>query len=588
MKGLIIVTVGGLVFDLETCDIRERFRREDYLRIDGLYPSGYETEITADHAHTVERLMGTDLAIGHNISDFDLPMLARYASLSLPGMLDRTCDLDLLLRLVDPPPSGKDGNVMYPRGYYSLDQACQRYGLPRKTDDLKALARKHGGFGEIPIDDPDYHAYLRGDLLATRALVEHLGSTAVFDPYAKRDMNVGLMTAQMTANGFRVDVPELARALVDQVKRKAENLGELSRITGMQIIGKSPLASDAGKAAIERFLIDQGLKPRALPRTKKTGKLATGREDMIAFRDLLISRAGGRDISKILRVIQLIVSITGERTVYQTTEKCRIDDRVHPHVRPLQASGRWSVTEPGLTVFGKRNGRYVERRVFVAEEGHVLLAFDADQVDARAVAAHSGDENYLRIFRSGLDLHAENAAVAFGDRERREDAKPIGHGWNYGMGINSQVKNGVPRDHAIEFDRAMRETYPHVVEWQNQVRSVAGDGDLLDNGFGRKMRANPYFAYTQAPALVGQGCTRDIMAEGMLRLPVEYWPYLRTVVHDEVVFSVPEKDHAEIGRHIAALMSFDLADVTGGRVSSVPITIGCSKPGKNWADVYVK
>jgi len=217
-----------------------------------------------------------------------------------------------------------------------------------------------------------------------------------------------------------------------------------------------------------------------------------------------------------------------------------------------------------------------------------LIAFDADQVDARAVAAHSGDERYLRIFREGLDLHAENAAVAFGDRGRREDAKPIGHGWNYGMSARKMAMQGVDFDLAVQFDRRMREVYPDLVEWQNRVRSIAADDDLLDNGFGRKMRANPMFAYTQAPALVGQGCTRDIMAEGMLRLPVEYWPFLRTIVHDEIVMSVPEKDADEIARDVQARMSFDLAEATGGRLASVPITVGRSKYGKNWADVYEK
>ena len=78
------------------------------------------------------------------------------------------------------------------------------------------------------------------------------------------------------------------------------------------------------------------------------------------------------------------------------------------------------------------------------------------------------------------------------------------------------------------------------------------------------------------------------MAEGMLRLPAEYWPMLRTVVHDEIVFSVPETDADEIARDIQARMSFDLADVTGGRLASIPITIGHSKHAKNWAGVYEK
>lgn len=576
--------INQVVFDLETAPSDELFRRADFMRLNGYLING-RPHTTTDHAHMAKLVAGADLAIGHNISAFDLIVLARHAGLSLPDLRGRTYDTDLRLRLIDPPPSGKDGNTTRPRGYYGLDQSCLRYGLPHKTDNLKALARRYGGFDRIPLDHPEYVAYLEGDLIATAALADHLGP---LDDYARREMNVGLITAQMTVNGFRVDVPELSRALVEQAKRKAANIAELSAITGMPVQGINPLASDAGKAAIEKFFLDQGLKARALPRTAKTGKLSTGREDVTAFRNMLISKANGRDISKILRVLDLIVSIVGERTVYKTAETCRVGDRVHPSIRPLQASGRWSVTSPGLTVYGKRKGRHKERRIFLPEEGHVLIAFDADQVDARAVAAHSGDEGYLRIFREGLDLHAENAAVAFGDRGRREDAKPIGHGWNYGMSARKMAMQGVDYDLAVQFDRRMREAYPDLVEWQNRVRSIAADDDLLDNGFGRKMRANPMFAYTQAPALVGQGCTRDIMAEGMLRLPVEYWPYLRTIVHDEIVMSVPEKDADEIARDVQSQMSFDLAEVTGGRLASVPITIGHSKHGKNWADVYEK
>lgn len=577
--------IDELVFDLETAEANEWYRRPDFLRIDGLLADDGQPEITTDHRRTVEMMYAAGLNIGHNISAFDLVVLARHAGLDLTRLLNRTYDTDLRLRLFDPPPSGKDGNTTRPRGYYGLDQSCLRYDLPHKTDNLKALARRLGGFDQIPVDHPEYRAYLEGDLHATRALASFLGP---LDDYARREMNVGLITAQMTVNGFRVDVPELGRALVNQAKRKAANLAELSRITGMPINGKSPLASDAGKVAIEKFFLDQGIKKTALPRTGKTGKLATGKDEIVAFRDKLISKAGSRDISKILRVFELIMSIVGERTVYQTIETCREGDRVHPQIRPLQASGRWSVTGPGLTVLGKRQGRHVERRVLISEEDEVLIAFDADQVDARAVAAHSGDQGYLRIFREGLDLHAENAQVAFGDRAMREEAKPIGHGWNYGMGSRKMAMNGVDFDLAVLFDRQMRQAYPALVEWQNQVRAVAANDDLLDNGFGRKMRANPAFAYTQAPALVGQGCTRDIMAEGLLRLPVEYWPMMRTVVHDEIVFSVPEKDADEIARDIQARMSFDLAEATGGRLESVPITIGHSKHSKNWAGVYEK
>jgi DNA polymerase I-like protein with 3'-5' exonuclease and polymerase domains len=62
---------------------------------------------------------------------------------------------------------------------------------------------------------------------------------------------------------------------------------------------------------------------------------------------------------------------------------------------------------------------------------------------------------------------------------------------------------------------------------------------------------------------------------------------MRVIVHDELVFSVPERHAEEIGRELQGAMSFDLEEVTDGRLSC-PITAGVSKPGKNWAQVYEK
>lgn len=582
------------VFDIEACSIEELFRRSDFYRL-GAYANGSGPILTTDGTELARAVQSAKYVSGHNITGFDLILLARWHGLSLPAMRDKVMDTDLLVRLDDPPPSGKDGVAIRPKGYYGLDQSCQRYGVSGKSDDISALARKWGGYDMIPLDDPEYRSYLIGDIEASTGLI---GALPLMNDYAKRDMNVGLITAQMTLNGFRVDVPELQRTLIEQADRKERNYRELSELSGMPL-GKwkrfkrkpdewepfvSPLASELGREAIHAKLEALGIKGRHLPRTK-TGKPSVSGDDMKALREKVV-KYGGND--RIVRILDLVISLVAERTVYQTADEYRIDDRVHPGIRPYQASGRWSVTKPGLTVYGKRKGKHVERRIFLPEEGHRILAVDLDQVDARAVAAHSGDEGYISIFTSGADLHAEVAKAVFGTPTMREQAKAISHGWNYGEGPNKMAQNGVPIDLAVQFDQMMRRKYPKLVEWQRDVRAVAQNGDLLDNGFGRKMRADPRFAYTQAPALVGQGCTRDILAEGLLRLPVEFWPYLRVVVHDEIVLSVPEKDYDEIAREVVRCMSFDLGEVTNGRLASVPITAGFSKPGRTWAEVYEK
>ena len=588
-----------VVFDLETWSADALYRRPDFMRLGGFIKDGKGTLTTSGDEIAAQVASGTPT--GHNVCGFDLPVLARWHGLDLTALRGHVVDTYLLGLVNDPPPSGHKGGVSRkerPAGYYGLDKTCLRYGLPHKTDDLKAMAKQYAatakkegrgkvdGYGEIPTDDPEFRGYLEGDLIASRALAAKM---TPLTPYAEREMVIGLATSQMQVNGFRVDVPEIRRALDEQDVRRRTNIQTLHDLTGMPLRGVNPVRSGDGNQAIERALIDAGIPSKNLPRTGKSGTLCTGREELTEFLDRVKKFAGNRDVSKIQKIIELVVAVSSERTVYQTAEGSRVDDRVHPKVSPSQASGRWSVTNPGLTVYGKRNGRHVERRIFLPEEGHVLVAFDQAQADSRAVAAHSGDEGYLRIFREGLDIHGELAEQLFGDRKKREQVKPIGHGWNYGRGVRAiSEAEDIPLSVVSEFDRGMRSKYAQVVGWQQHVREISTAGKLLDNGFGRKLRSEPQFAFTQAPALVGQGTTRDIMGEWIVRLPTEFWKFLRTIVHDELVFSLPIADVEEMSRIIVAAGSFDLADATNGRLSSCPVLADESKQGLNWAMCYEK
>ena len=69
-----------------------------------------------------------------------------------------------------------------------------------------------------------------------------------------------------------------------------------------------------------------------------------------------------------------------------------------PARRPAGSPSR----TPGLTVLGKRDGKHAEREVLIAEEGHVIRAFDMSQIDARAVAALSQCPDYIERFTRGV------------------------------------------------------------------------------------------------------------------------------------------------------------------------------------------
>jgi putative DNA primase/helicase len=593
------------VFDLETASVTELHTRDPFVKLAGYTDSDGRRHINPDGAGVFNIVMSTALAngqpfaAGHNISGFDLVALAKKG-LRLDLLKGRVWDTKLAEYILDPPLSGKKGTIKMPHHYYGLDNTCLRRGLPSKTDDLAGLAKKHGGYHLIPNDDPEYREYLDGDVIATTALLndqlQRLADQPELMDYVKRDMDVSLPITQMTVNGFKLDIPELEKIIAEQGERKKEHLSELVDLIGLPLGKwikfkripdrfepyKSPLASPAGKACVEQALTDAGINVDRLPHTDKSGDLQISGE---AMGDLLESiRGSSRRDPKIERMLELVVEQVGERTVYESAYNGRAlapdgTYRYHPSIAPTQASGRWSVSL--LTVFGKRNGKHVERRVFEGDEGQSVIAIDLNQIDARILAGLSQDPGYMAIFQDpNNDLHEMVSQAVFGTKDLREAAKAISHGWNYGESVNTMIRNGADPALAVQFDREMRLNYPRLVEWQEEMRAIARSGQLLDNGWGRPMRADPQFAYTQGAALPGQGGTRDALGQGLLRLPTEYWPYLRVVIHDEVVACAPTADAEEIGREIVKAFTFDFR--------GVPITAGCSKPGRTWALAYDK
>jgi DNA polymerase-1 len=581
-RGAVDLPSGVLSFDLETASSEELWSYgEGFVRIAG-YQLGDRVRVTDRPGDVVGLLRSATKIIGHNIMSFDLVALMRYHGLALDevfAMVDEGRVLDTMLAavLLEPPPARtKIEQVMRD---YSLDALGDKRVGVTKAGDLKALAKKFGGFDRIPVNDSEYVRYLVGDVDLSSRLAATLRTSA----YVRREHKIAAIAAHMRMNGFRVDVAELGRRVAAGRERRRELTARLADRYGLPMTkadgkpAKSPHATKEGKAALDRAFADLGV---ALPRTKG-GLPALGKDALTAVAEAWSER---EDIRELVETVQ---SLNGVRTVYETVERALVGDRVHPEVSMFQASGRWSTTNPGLTVMGKRGGRYVEREVLLPDEGHVIISADLSQVDARAVAAWSQDPNYLDLFEPGRDSHTEIAQAVWGDPGRRDDAKILGHGWNYGMGLTKLAAKIGSEDVAREFDRSMKDRFPGLVTWKREVAEMADAGVTLDNGFGRKLRTSPGYGWTQGPALLGQSAARDIMMEGLLRLPREILPYLRAVVHDEIVLSIPADQADDIERAVLDALSFEWCPHEGGRPVRIEAGLG-ERRGRTWGHVYEK
>jgi DNA polymerase I-like protein with 3'-5' exonuclease and polymerase domains len=532
---------------------------------------------TTDHiADTVERVRDSRrTVVGHNLYGFDLLALERHHGLAIEETLGRVRDTMLQAWLADPPTSWETEKGP---GYksYSLDAVAQRVLGREKDTRGKELVKEFGGWDHIPIDDPRYHAYCEDDA----ALALRIHQALPWTPYMEREMRVQAVMARMTLNGFRVDVPELDRRIAASEERKQGAMKILQEEHGIPVGSKSPLATKAGKEALIGAFRAAGAP--FYPKTP-TGEIQTGREGMAA----MLKHYG--HLPAVARICELVTTVTTTRTIYGTIKSHLHGERVHPQIWPSQASGRWSVTNPGLTVVGKRGALAVERQVFIPEEGHSIIAVDLSQVDMRAVAAHSQDHAYMDLFAPGRDVHTEIAVQIFGDPGKRQNSKELGHGANYGLGRNKMIAMGHDPDVVDAFFAGRSAAFPRLMEWTQEVREQGESEGVLDNGFGRPLKVQLDRAYTQAPAQMGQGTTRDLMAQGLLDLAFahpEILPYLRGIIHDEVVLSVPAKDATEIGRLVVKCFEREWAPPGASR--TIPILADLSGPGTNWGNAYEK
>jgi DNA polymerase-1 len=129
----------------------------------------------------------------------------------------------------------------------------------------------------------------------------------------------------------------------------------------------------------------------------------------------------------------------------------------------------------------------------------------------------------------------------------------------------------------------MNERFPRLQAWKDEVRALAAEGEL-DNGFGRIMMCEPSRAFTQGPALIGQGTARDLMMECLLNLPDFAVRMLRAQVHDEAVFEVPLALADQIVPRIEQAFNFSWAPDPSFR--PVQIVAEAGKLGTSWADCY--
>lgn len=564
-------------FDIETADAAGLYTYGPaFCRLAGYAVDDGPVILTTNMEELCAVLRAADRLVAHNAIAFDLAALEHWHGLDVGSMVDegKVRDTLLLARHNDPPLSGNADARRYNLNalagrFLSLGKVVSATG----ESALKGLALEFGGYDRIPPQNPVYREYLVQDV----ELLRRVSAFLKCDAYALREHRVIWRLNHLTKYGFRTDVPEARRRLAAQQERLAVLHHRLVQVYGLPTGGKAPHRTKNGGIALEKAFAGCSVEP---PRTAK-GALATGKE---ALTSLLEENPGNEPLTELVAALH---ALNGERSVTQTIlDHAGSDGRVHPSLDARQTTGRISVTKPGLTVMGKRDrANVLERSLLLPDDGDVLVAFDLSQVDARAIAAHCQDAGYVSAFEPGKDYHTEMAIELFADSSRRGDAKPVTHATTYGMGARGlAAAAGIGLVEAQVLLNTLDSRFPGLARFKQQMRVEAERNHILWNAFGRPMRVEKGKEYTKAPAAMGQGTARDLMMEGVLRLPRWLLPCLRAIVHDEIVLSVPS-DRAEEAE-TAVLKALQFSFTVPGADVAVPILADKSERGRDWADCY--
>lgn len=273
------------------------------------------------------------------------------------------------------------------------------------------------------------------------------------------------------------------------------------------------------------------------------------------------------------------------------------DGRIHSHFQQtVTATGRLSSVDPNLQNIPVRTelGREL-RRMFVAEQGRVLVDADYSQIELRVLAHVADDDAMIEAFRGGQDIHATTASKVYGvpveevTPQMRSSCKAVNFGIVYGISDFSLAQDiGVTRKEAAAFIQSYLDTYPGVQHYMESIKQSARETGYVETLFGRR-RALPElnsknfnlrsFGERAAMNTPIQGTAADIIKIAMLRvrdrLKAEgFEARLILQVHDELILEAPEHE----AERAAALLREEMEHAAELRVPLVAE----AKIGHSW------
>ncbi len=395
------------------------------------------------------------------------------------------------------------------------------------------------------------------------------------------ELPLSRVLADMETAGFSADKKALEDMSAELGERISKIETEIFSLAGYEFNLNSP--KQLGVALFEKL---------GLPPKKKTKSgYSTSAEVLEELKDLHPA------VALLLEYRQLAKL---KSTYTDGLQTCIAEDgRIHTTFNQVEArTGRISSLEPNLqnipvrTEEGKRL-----RAFFVAPENRVLCDADYSQIELRVLAHISGDENMLKAFDSGTDIHTVTASqvfdvpIDFVTPVMRSRAKAVNFGIVYGIGAFSLAKDiGVTRKEADSYIKNYLATYKGVAEYMENTIKEARLNGYVSTLFDRRRYLPELHNSNKMLVAFGERVARNAPIQGsaadIIKLAmIKVWERLKTnfptaklilQVHDELIVECDQKDQEAVCR----LLSEEMENAVSLKVK---LTADAGY-GKNWLE----
>ncbi|QOW10217.1 DNA polymerase I [Kaistella flava (ex Peng et al. 2021)] len=514
------------------------------------------------------------LKIGHNIK-FDFKVLKQYG-ITVEGLLFDTMIAHYLLN---------------PDGRHVMEYLSEMY-LNYKPISLESLVGKKGKNQEslrsVSLQEQTEYSSEDADLAFRlyQVFAPQLKKENLENLFFKVEMPLMKVLAKMELEGIALDKKWLEQESIDLENDLRQLEKTIFEFSGEEFNMNSP--KQLGEVLFEKMQLD--------PKAKKTksGQYATSE-------DILQKLSSKHEIIKHIleyRTYQKLKSTYVDALPLQIDKD---DHRVHTNFsQTTAATGRLASINPNLQNIPIRTLRGQQiRGAFVANPGNKLIAADYSQIELRLIAAISEEENMIKAFQDGEDIHASTASKLFNipleevTKTQRSQAKTVNFGILYGQGAFALAEQtGLSRKEAKEMIESYFETYPNLKKYMaNQVVKAQEMGyvetilhrkrHLKDiNSANFVVKAHAERNAVNAPI---QGSAADVIKLAMIKIDEQLTEQnLKTKmllqVHDELVFEAPEEE-------LETVTALIKKEMESAYETTVPLLVEVGV-GDNWLEAH--